>query len=534
MKAQPGPRVHQPAGEGIVHGIGEVVGGPARRQVILLLGSVLGLQAADTGAVGALAAPLEKAFHIGNTDIGLLVTATTLVGCVATLPFGTFADRHSRTRLLQFVVALWAVATLVSALSTSYAMLLVSRLALGGVIAAAGPALASLFGDLVPGDERSRLWSYVLTGELVGAGLGILVAGGLSGPLGWRVAMGVLALPAIVLAAALHRWLPEPARGGQAYLRVGDEEIVTEGEGEEADATALADAADLGQDSEDPIETLAEPSMVEAGAERAGIEPEPKLVLSDEAGLNLWQAAVFVMRIRANVALTLASGLGYFFLAGLETFAEIYFRERYGVGQALATLLFLLVAVGAVGGVIVSGRLTDRLIRRGRINARMVVGTYAYIGTALLFVPGVLIPVLAVSLPIFVGAAFCVGAANPPVDAARLDIVPVRLWGRAEAVRTALRQTLQGAAPVTFGLVSQAFGGFGAGISTGVDTAAAGVSAHAAHGLELAFALLSAPLLVGAAGLWLCRNLYLRETVAARRSDENLTVSPGPATGAVS
>ena len=137
--------------------IDEVVGGPARRRVIILLGSILGLQAADTGAVGALAAPLEKSFHIGNTDIGLLVTVTTLVGCVATLPFGTITDRYNRTRVLQFVVALWAVATVVSALSTSFGMLLVTRLALGGVIAAAGPALASLFGDLVPGDERSRL-----------------------------------------------------------------------------------------------------------------------------------------------------------------------------------------------------------------------------------------------------------------------------------------------------------------------------------------------------------------------------------------
>src|SRR5579862_3175289 len=212
MKAQAGSRDHHPPGVAIVHGLDEVVGGPARRRVILLLGSVLGLQAADTGAVGALAAPLERSFHIGNTDVGLLVTVTTLVGCVATLPFGTVSDRYSRTRLLQIVVSLWAVATFASALSVDYGMLLATRLALGGVIAAAGPALASLFGDLVPGEDRSRLWGYVLIGELLGAGIGILVAGGLSGPFGWRVAMGVLGVPAVFLAGAIRRWLPEPAR----------------------------------------------------------------------------------------------------------------------------------------------------------------------------------------------------------------------------------------------------------------------------------------------------------------------------------
>lgn len=509
--------IHLP-GAGLVHGLDEAVGGPARLRVIVLLGSVLGLQAADTGAVGALAAPLEKAFRIGNTDIGLLVTVTTLVGCIATLPFGTLADRYNRTRLLQVVVGLWAVATLISALSTSYPMLLLSRLALGGVIAASGPALASLFGDLVPGDERSRLWAYVLTGELIGAGLGILVAGGLSGPAGWRVAMGVLAVPAAVLSWALHRWLPEPARGGQAYLKVGDAEIVTAAEV----AVTAANRSASSDGEAEPTETLAEPSAVEAGAVEAGVEPEESLILSDEIGLNLWQAALFVLRIRANLALILASGLGYFFLAGLETFAELYFRERYGVGQSMATLLFLFVAVGAVAGVVISGRVTDRLIKSGRINARMVVGTVAYVATVVFFIPAVLSHVLAVSLPTFMIAAFCVGAANPPVDAARLDIVPARLWGRAEAVRTALRQTLQGAAPVIFGLVSAAFGGGGAGISTGIDTGAATVSAQAVHGLETAFTILTIPLLFGAAGLWLCRNVYLRETVAARRSDENL------------
>src|SRR5438270_1299442 len=456
----------------------EVVGGPARRRVILLLGSILGLQAADTGSVGALAAPLERAFHIGNTDIGLLVTVTTLVGCVATLPFGTVADRHSRTTLLQIVVALWAAATIASALATSFPMLLVTRLALGGVIAAAGPALASLFGDLVPAAERSRLWGYVLTGELIGAGIGILVAGGLSGPFGWRLAMGSLGLPAVFLAWAVRKWLPEPARGGQAHLHVGDDHIVTE---EESDRPARR--------TPDPCD-----------------------------GLTFWQATRYVLRIRTNVALIVASGLGYFFLAGLETFAELYFRERFGAGQSLATVLFLLVAVGAVAGAVLSGRTTDSLIRKGRVNARIVVGSLAYLGTAVFFVPGALIHVLAVSMPIFFLAAFCVGAANPPVDAARLDIVPSALWGRAEAVRTALRQVLQGAAPVIFGLVSEAFGGGGAGLSTGVDTSRTVVSASAAHGLEMAFVVLSLPMLVGAWALWLCRRVYRRDVSAAQRA----------------
>ena len=494
----------------------ELVGGPARARVVVLLASILGLQAADTGAVGALAAPLEKAFHIGNTELGLLVTVTTLVGCVATLPFGGIADRFNRTRLLQVVVALWALATLVSALSVDYTMLLLSRLALGGVVAAAGPALASLMGDLFPGEERGRLWGYVLTGELIGAGLGILVAGGLSGLAGWRVAMGLLAAPAAVLAWALRRYLPEPARGGQAYLHVGDEEIVTEG--------------DVGADNgvasfDEPLEALADPSPLERQAEQQGVEPEPDTVLSGAGEMNLWQATKYVLRIRPNVALIAASGLGYFFLSGLETFAELYFRDRYGIGQSLASVLFILVAAGAVAGVLLSGRVSDRLINRGRLDSRLLVGALAYAATAVAFVPGIVAPSLLVAVPVLLVAAACIGATNPPVDAARLDIMASKLWGRAEAVRTALRQLLQGLAPLVYGLLSSLFGATSRGFGAGVDDSAQKASAATAHGLEMAFIVLAAPLLVAAAALWLSRGAYLREIVAARRSDENWAAS---------
>jgi MFS family permease len=52
------------------------------------------------------------------------------------------------------------------------------------------------------------------------------------------------------------------------------------------------------------------------------------------------------------------------------------------------------------------------------------------------------------------------GGTNPPLDAARLDVMPPSLWGRAEAVRTVLQAAAQAGAPVLFGvLASDVFGG---------------------------------------------------------------------------
>jgi hypothetical protein len=72
---------------------------------------------------------------------------------------------------------------------------------------------------------------------------------------------------------------------------------------------------------------------------------------------------------------------------------------------------------------------------------------------------------LSVAIPLLVLAACCLGAANPPLDAARLDIMVPRLWGRAEAVRSLLRNFGDAAAPLLFGVLAQAvFGG-----STGLE-----------------------------------------------------------------
>jgi predicted MFS family arabinose efflux permease len=106
--------------------------------------------------VGALAAELKAAFGVGNTAIGLLVTVSVGVGALATLPFRVLIDRVNRTRLLSVVVLIWCVAMLVSGAAVSHPMLLLSRLALSAVVAAASPAVASLIGDLFPATERSR------------------------------------------------------------------------------------------------------------------------------------------------------------------------------------------------------------------------------------------------------------------------------------------------------------------------------------------------------------------------------------------
>jgi MFS family permease len=418
------------------------LGGAERTRVIVLLAAVLALSSADATTVGAAATPLRHALGINNTDIGLLVTVTSLVAALASLPFGVLADRVRRTWMLGAAIVLWGTAMIWSATVSSFGDLLVTRVALGAVTAAAGPVVASLVGDYFAAAERGRIYGYILAGELAGAGIGFAVTGDIAA-LSWRAAFVLLALPAFALAWLIFR-LPEPARGGMAPL---------------ADTNAPQQAAGVKDESHPETDA-------QRLARERGVEPDPKLVLAEDPGrLHFIPATRYILRIRTNVILILASAGGYFFLSGVQTFGVEFVTRQYAIDQALGTLVLLVVGIGGVIGVLAGGAIGDLLLRRGVFTGRILVSAIAAAIAVVLFVPAIFTHHATMALPYIVFAALALSAQNPPLDAARLDIMVPLLWGRAEGVRTFLRTLAQALAPVTFGGVSDyVFGGGRAGL----------------------------------------------------------------------
>jgi MFS family permease len=489
----------------------EHVGGPARRRVVLLLACVLSLDAADQGAIGAVAPDLTRSLHISNIELGLLVTLTSLVGAFATLPMGNLVDRVPRVRLVAGAIVLWGFTELAGAFSVNYGMLLVTRIGLGAVTAVAAPAVASLTGDLFPPGERGRIYGFVVTGELVGAGVGVLVAGLVAGWLGWRPALGILALPSLVLAWALCRWFPEPARGGRSWIVRGAEAIPSTEEAPREDGRREAERQARADDDVKPVREL---------VDRMGVEPNEEIVVeADPGGWTLREAVRYVLRVRTNVVMIVASSLGYFFFAGLKTFAVLFARGHYGLSQGVATLLVVVLGGAAAVGVIVGGRVSDRFIAKGRVTSRLDVGVLGYSGAALLLVPALLAGGIGIALPLLMFAAAGLAAPNATLDAARLDVVPAQLWGRAESVRTAVRTLLEAAAPLVFGFVSEQFGANkgGFGIVAGGAKSPAGTPAQV-HGLEIAFLLMLVPLAASGLMLLLARKAYPVDVASAEES----------------
>lgn len=439
------------------------------------------MSSADAATVGASAIELRQHLHIDNTDIGLLVAVSSLVGAVASLPFGVLADRVRRTWTLSIAVTLWGITMLWSATASSFGHLLLARLALGVVTAAGGPIVASLVGDYFPSIERGRIYSFILTGELIGAGVGFAVTGDIAA-LSWRVAFGILAIPAFVLAYFLFK-LPEPLRGGEGAL-----------------------LPDPGYQHQKASPTSAEPAAPPDGltdaqrlAKEQHISPDPRfLQMGSVEKMGFFAAARYVLRVRTNVALIISGACGYYFLSGVQTFGVEFVHGEYNVSQVLANLLMLVVGAGAAAGVLISGPLSDRLLRNGRLTGRIQVPAVAAVAAVLLFIPALVTHSWLTALPYIIFAGAAISAQNPPIDAARLDIVPAALWGRAEGIRTFVRSGAQALAPLLFGGVSDL-------LSNG----------HPTSGLRWTFVIMLVPLGASAVFLFRARRTYPTDVATA-------------------
>ena len=419
-------------------------GGAARLRVIALLAAVLGLSGADTGTIAAAAPDLERAFSVSNTDIGILFSVVLLVGAAGTVPAGSLTDRVNRTRLLAFSISLWAVATVASAAAMSFAWLLAARVALGVVTATGGPTVASLTGDYFPAAERGRVYGWVTSGELLGVAVGLVISGQIDSHVGWRAAVGWAALPSVLLAWAIFR-LPEPARGGGGQLHASVAAVRSARQAPPADAGLPAPGNGAPEDL----------GLADEIAEQRHIRPyEDRVLHSDPADRPLWWAVHRVLRVRTNLVIIVASALAYFYLSGVEGFALLYAQRHYGVSKTIATFVVIMIGAGSLAGVLIGGRVSDRLLCRGVLNARVLVPMVALLAAVPFLALGFLSGSLLIAIPLLAIGAFFLGSAGPPGDAARLDIMHPHLWGRSEGIRTFLRALLQAAAPVAFGFAS--------------------------------------------------------------------------------
>ncbi len=407
-----------------------------------VLGLVIGIDTLDQSIVRGIVPQLKSAFHVGDFDIGILLSAFVVVNGVITLPAGYLADRWRRTRTIGTTVIGWSTISALGAAAFTFPVLVVIRGFLGFGEAITEPSANSLIADYYQLEERGRAFSIQQCLFFLGYGAGVALGGAVARQWGWRMAFLVSAVPGLAIAGAAWR-LREPSRGG-------------------------ADRARLGLDS--------------AGAAHG--PPGRRRLIEEGAGTFLADMArglkadlITILRIPTlRYALVGVSALLFTVTAVGSWLPEFYERQLH-LSQAASTVAFALLVAGAgIPGVIVGGRVADKWAHRIK-GARMAIPAWCLLVSTTLFLVSYLRLPFWPSYLLQVVAFFTATMSIPALRAGLSDAVPA---------------TLRGTGFGAFNLVSVVFGGAVAPVAVSF------FSQHFGNDIRTAFLITTPPVYLGA------------------------------------
>lgn len=156
-----------------------------------------------------LAAELIAEFEISRAQLGMLATASGVVGALSAPYWGRVTDRIGSYRATTTVLALGAVTLLGVSAAPTYALLLVASLATGVPNGWCNPATNSLIVDTVAVGSRGIVTGVKQSGVQLGTFLGGALLPVLALAWGWRWAVAVfVVLPLAGLAGMIGRRPP--------------------------------------------------------------------------------------------------------------------------------------------------------------------------------------------------------------------------------------------------------------------------------------------------------------------------------------
>jgi len=177
----------------------------------LVVGAATLFDGVDTLAIAYALPVLTAAWRLSPQKAGILISAGYVGQLFGGVFFGWLADRIGRVSTIRYTIAIYALLSLICALSWNYSSLLVFRVLQGIGLGGEVPVAAAYINELAKAKTRGRFFLlYEQTysaGRLAAALLGVWVVA----HFGWRYLFVFGALPA-VLVVFLRRFLPESPR----------------------------------------------------------------------------------------------------------------------------------------------------------------------------------------------------------------------------------------------------------------------------------------------------------------------------------
>jgi MFS transporter, Spinster family, sphingosine-1-phosphate transporter len=185
----------------------------AHGALFLLLGINL-FNYIDRQILAALEPDIRASFFTAGdvnamTKTGLLGDAFFVTYMISAPILGLLADRFSRWIIVGSAVILWSLASGVSGLAATFAILFATRICVGIGEGGYGPAAPTILSDLFPIETRGRVMAIFCAAIPVGSALGYVIGGLIGAHLGWRWAFYLVAPPGLLL-GLLCFWQRDP------------------------------------------------------------------------------------------------------------------------------------------------------------------------------------------------------------------------------------------------------------------------------------------------------------------------------------
>ena len=316
--------------------------------------------------VPTLQSPEEWALSGAGTTFVITIG---LVGMmIGALTIGTLTDVVGRRKALIGAVSAFSLLTLACAFAPNEIVFGVLRFLAGVGLGGCLPTAIAMVNEFTRSGRSGRATTTIMTGYHVGAVTTAALAIVVIPNLGWRWMFVLGALPALVLVPLMVRQLPESASWLVAHGRRAEAEAVARRHGLELESPAASVAPHAGEAAGATIRTLFTSAYV-----------------------------------RNTVVIGVTSFMGLLLVYGLNNWLPTIMREaEYELGDALAFLLVL--NVGAIVGLLVAGRVADR------IGARAA-GIAWFAGAAvLLALLSIRLPIAGIYLMVFLTGCFVFSA----------------------------------------------------------------------------------------------------------------------------
>ncbi|WP_223067744.1 MFS transporter [Paenibacillus caui] len=170
---------------------------PKQRKLMLSAGLSWLFDAMDVGLLSFVVADLAKKWSLSSSQVGVLTSINAIGMVFGAALAGTLADRFGRKAILLWTLVIFSVASGLSALAATFAVLCLLRFIVGFGLGGELPVASTLVSESVPVKDRGRAVVLLESFWAVGWIAAALVAYFVIPKYGWQAAFIIGALPAL-------------------------------------------------------------------------------------------------------------------------------------------------------------------------------------------------------------------------------------------------------------------------------------------------------------------------------------------------